>query len=161
VNEGEDALLVHGITGTLHDPNGMSQVKMNFTGVSINETVAAESEISYSYRFLMPANTPVETFHMMFHIFYTGSNSKEQGVIAFFNSTVEMYESEEMDWHAFSATAEKVGLFTAVVGTAVALVLYSQDFGSTVGGSVSAPVSAGGRMRNSKKGGKKGGKKHN
>ncbi len=158
VNEGEDPLVVQGITGTLHDPNDLAQVKMNFTGVSINETLAGDSEISYSYRFMMPANTPLETFHMMFHIFYTSGESQQQGVSTFYNSTVEMYENDEFDWHTFSVTAEKVGMFVAVVGTAIALALYAHDGNSNAMQSSSSSTGTSSRARgkgSSKKGSKK------
>lgn len=159
VNEGEDPLLVQGITGTLHDPNDLSQVKMNFTGVSINETLAGDSEISYSYRFMMPANTPMESFHMMFHVFYTSGESQQQGMSTYYNSTVEMYETDEFDWHTFSVTAEKVGMFFAVVGTAVALAVYSQDSSNTFTAPSSSSISASSRSRG--KSSKKSSKKRN
>ena len=159
VNEGEDPLVVQGITGTLHDPSDLSQVKMNFTGVSINETLAGDSEISYSYRFMMPANTPLETFHMMFHVFYTSGESQQQGMSTFYNSTVEMYDNDEFDWQTFSVTVEKVGMFVAVVGTAVALIVYAQDSSIASAQSQGVPTSTGTRSRG--KGSKKSSKKRN
>ena len=126
VNDGEEALNVTGIFGTLNDPVE-GNVVMNFTGIPVNETLAGDSEVSYAYRFKMPPGTPQQSFQMMFHVFYTVGNGRAQAPITFYNQTVEMYETDEMDWEGVGAVAENLFFFFAVVGSAAGLFVWSMD----------------------------------
>ena len=136
VNDGDEVLNVTGMFGTLNDPVE-GNVVMNFTGIPVNETIAGDSEVSYAYRFRMPPGTPAQSFQMMFHIFYTVGNGRNAAPITFYNQTVEMYESGEMDWESTSQATENIVFVFAVVGTAIALFMWSQDSGAAVSATAS------------------------
>lgn len=157
VNDGPEPLHVLGLVGTLNDNVEKDKVMMNFTAVSVNETLATDSEATYSYRFHMPADTPQREFDVLFHVFYTVGENGVQQHRTFYNQTVDMYESEEVDWHAYGTAVRNVGLFAAVIGTAVGLYFYARDEESakTGGAPVRVGRAAGSSAKNRGRKGKK------
>ena len=110
VNNGQEAINVTAIMGSLNSPFDFNYYIQNFTDFTYNTIVQEEEEASFHYRFQTASNLDPVDYQVALTIFY--ENDDELFSHTFFNGSVSFYEDSALV--DVEALFKKVGGFAAV-----------------------------------------------